>query len=127
MLTPAAREAKQLRLKELEAQGCLLVNRVEKYLVNFKDPNFTVCDKLSNSARALYNSVNYYCRNQWEEGHFPPSYLELEKMCRHPSEDKKYWREHFKSLPVQTAQQVLIALKLGELFPRQKRISGKSF
>jgi hypothetical protein len=111
MLTKAAREAKKLRLKEIESQGCLLVNRIEKYVVNLKDPNFLICDVLSETAKLLYNSVNYYCRHQWNAGQFPPSYLKLEATCKNPPKDLDYWKLHYDNLPAQTAQQVLIAVR----------------
>lgn len=110
-LTQAAREDKEIKYKEAESLGFLVVQRIEKYNINSKNPNFVIFDDLCSHSRSLFNSVSYYCRKLWEKKEKLPSYMELDRLCKHPSPGLEHWQDHYYSLLTQPAQQVLLQFK----------------
>lgn len=106
MLTKVAREAKKRLLEELDSKGFLLASRIEKYTVRAKDPNFEKFDGLCDTSRKLYNCINWRCRQAWNEGQDLPNYTTLDSLCK--SGEVDYLTEHYRAMPAQVSQQVII-------------------
>lgn len=105
MLTKEAREKKKRKKEEAEKANREIVNRIEKYNIGSTNPNFLVIDSLCETAKSLYNCVNWQCRNAYKANEKIPSYIELEKLASSGTID--YLTNHFRDLPIQTAQQVI--------------------
>ena len=106
MLTKAARENKKKAKEEADAAGFYIVNRIENYNVSSKDPNCLVFDGLCETAKSLYNCIWWRCLQAWEAHEKLPSFGSLDALCK--SGEVDYLTKHYRDLPQQVAQQVII-------------------